>query len=187
MTNSFIYSIDRTSRSWSEWTSEQWQWRRYPHIPYSSKAGASAPDGLVSYAGHSIAGMFYPSAEMQSVYSPGLTEFKALGKIVSKLFENIFFLNFCRTFMFVYFKRFYFGKLYQRFEGIFYIVKCNLLRFRGSNPMSSNLNAYYYSSFYFGVMKWVKCIWQFLLVCLRLTLKSNLMLSFIYKMSKKGK
>ena len=37
-------------------------------IPQSSMTRASQPDCLVSYTGHSLQG-FYPSAEMQSVYS----------------------------------------------------------------------------------------------------------------------
>ncbi len=43
------------------------------HIPQSfSITGASPSDCLMSYAGHSL-GEFYPSAEMQSVYSSAPT------------------------------------------------------------------------------------------------------------------
>ena len=43
--------------------------KREPRIPQSSSiTGASSPECLVSYPGHSL-GETYPSAEMQSVYS----------------------------------------------------------------------------------------------------------------------
>ena len=40
----------------------------------SSIIGASTPDRLVSYDGHSLGSVSYPSVEMQSVYSSAPTE-----------------------------------------------------------------------------------------------------------------
>ena len=42
------------------------------HIPQSSRTGALPSDGLMSYLGH-LLGEYYPSAEMQLVYSTALT------------------------------------------------------------------------------------------------------------------
>ena len=47
--------------------------------------GASPSDDLISYPGHSLLGVSYPSAEMQSVYSPAPADWAEHVKISSNL------------------------------------------------------------------------------------------------------
>ena len=54
----------------SERTRKQWQWKPL-HFSQSSRTWTSPSDCLVAYPGHSLE-EFYPSAEMQSVYSTAL-------------------------------------------------------------------------------------------------------------------
>ena len=58
----------RCCQTWSGWTWEQWR-EAVLHIPQNSRfTGVSLSDYLILYLGQLLWG-FYPSAEMQSVYS----------------------------------------------------------------------------------------------------------------------
>ena len=63
-------------------------------IPQSSStAGTSPSDCLVSYAGHSLGGGSYPSAEVQSVYSTAPADWATMhlsdSSFIAQLLKNI--------------------------------------------------------------------------------------------------